>query len=122
MVVQKILSHPLMQLFSFCIILVGSAYFGGPYIWFLYHAVQEVYAYAVFGWLALAITVASIFFLGRGQGCAAVYCRMRDGIVAAHLLFFVSAFYEYVCVPAYIAFVDIGAFCSGGGLYRVEIY
>lgn len=67
MVLSKILSHPLMQLFSFCVILVGSAYFGGPYIWFLYHAVQEVYAYAVFGCLALAITVAAIFFRGRGQ-------------------------------------------------------
>lgn len=56
-----------MQLASFCIILVGSAYFGGPYIWFLYHAVQELYSYAVFGWMAIVITLASVFMRGYGR-------------------------------------------------------
>jgi len=56
-----------MQLASFCIILVGSAYFGGPYIWFLYHAVQELYSYAVFGWMAIVCTAVGLFLRGYGR-------------------------------------------------------
>lgn len=67
MVLSKILSHPLMQLFSFCFILVGSAYFGGPYIWFLYHAAQEIGSYAVFGCMAVVITLVSVFMSGYGR-------------------------------------------------------
>jgi len=65
--ITKIFSHPLLQLLSFSIILVGSAYFGGPYIWFVYHAVQKVYAYAVIGCMGLAVTLAALFFRGRGE-------------------------------------------------------
>ncbi len=67
MMLLKISGHPLMQLFSFCILLVGSAYFGGPYIFFLYHAVQELLAYAIFGWMAIVLTVCALFFTGRGE-------------------------------------------------------
>ena len=56
-----------MQLFSFCILLVGSAYFGGPYVFFLWHAVQELYAYAIFGWMAIVIIICALFFNGRGE-------------------------------------------------------
>ena len=56
-----------MQLFSFCIILVGSAYFGGPYIWFLFHAVQEAYLYAIIGWMGVVITFVGVFMRGRGM-------------------------------------------------------
>lgn len=65
--IRKIAGHPLMQLFSFCIVLVGSAYFGGPYIWFLYHAVQELYTYAIFGCLAVIITLISALMRGYGR-------------------------------------------------------
>jgi hypothetical protein len=67
MITLKILGHPAMQLFSFCIILVGSAYFGGPYIFFLFHAVQEGYLYAIIGCAAIAITLASVFLRGKSS-------------------------------------------------------
>jgi len=63
----KIFSHPLMQIFSFCILLVGSPYFGGPYVFFLYHAVQELLLYAVLGWMAIVMAVCAVFFSGRGE-------------------------------------------------------
>lgn len=62
----KIFGHPLMQLISFCIILVGSASFGGPYMYFLYHAIQEILAYAIFGWMGIVVTLCALFFIGRG--------------------------------------------------------
>jgi hypothetical protein len=65
--ILKILRHPLMQLFSFCIVLVGSPSFGGPYILFLYHGVQEVLAYAIFGWMGIALTCSSLMVSGRGM-------------------------------------------------------
>jgi hypothetical protein len=65
--ILKILGHPLMQLFSFCVLLVGSPYFGGPYVFFLYHGVQEVLAYAIFGWMGIALTLCAFFFSGRGM-------------------------------------------------------
>lgn len=66
MMILKIFSHPLMQLFAFCILLVGSPYYGGPYIFFLYHAVQEILAYAVLGWMAIVMSACAVFFSGRG--------------------------------------------------------
>jgi hypothetical protein len=65
--ILKIFAHPLMQLFSFCILLVGSASFGGPYVFFLYHGVQEALAYSIFGWMAIVIVICALFFTGRGE-------------------------------------------------------
>lgn len=56
-----ILSHPIIQIASFCIILINGPYFGAPYAFYLYHAVQEGYAFAVVGVLAIIITLASAF-------------------------------------------------------------
>lgn len=64
MIIKNILEHPLTQLLSFSIVLVGSAYFGGPFIWFIYHAVQEMLLYAIVGSIALVITFASVFIGG----------------------------------------------------------
>lgn len=65
MIIKNILEHPLTQLLSFSILLVGSAYFGGPFIWFIYHAVQEMLLYAIIGSTALVITFVSIFIGGN---------------------------------------------------------
>ena len=67
MILSKIFSHPLMQLLSFLIILVGSAYFGGPYGFFLYHAMQLGYIYAIIGCIAVVITLASVFMRGKAM-------------------------------------------------------
>ena len=85
MTTLRILGHPLAQLFSFCIILVGSAYFGGPYIYFLWHAVQEFLAYAIFGWMGIIITICALFFTGRG---AAVLQFTGAAVMVVSLLVF----------------------------------
>lgn len=62
---ERIFSHPLLQLVSFSILIVGSAYFGGPYIYFLFHAIQEGYLYAIVGVLAFVTTLIAIFYSNK---------------------------------------------------------
>lgn len=61
----QFLSNPLVQVFSFCIILVGSANFGGPYGLFLYHAGMEWHIYAVIGIISVVVTLISFFLQDR---------------------------------------------------------
>jgi hypothetical protein len=65
MKLENIFAHPLLQLVSFSILLVGSAYFGGPYIYFLFHAAQEGYIYGIIGALAIIVTIVAIFYSNR---------------------------------------------------------
>jgi hypothetical protein len=44
---------------------VGSAYFGGPYIYFLFRAAQEGYIYGIIGALAIIVTIVAIFYSNR---------------------------------------------------------
>ncbi|SFQ30694.1 hypothetical protein SAMN05444277_108146 [Parafilimonas terrae] len=60
MKLTQLLSHPIIQIISFCIIIVGSANFGGPYGFFLYHAVQEGYIYAIIGIAGIVVTLVSL--------------------------------------------------------------
>lgn len=106
----KILSHPLAQCLSFCFILTGSPYFGGPYVYFLYHAVQEKLLYAVTGWAGITCTLLSLLpglrrqlqLAGLGlmagsllllafssQGFMAIYA-WTDLVPALSLLLFIS--------------------------------
>lgn len=86
MVLYKIFSHPALQLLSFAFLLVGSAYYGGPYIFFLYHGVQEVLSYAIVGWMGIVITTAGLFFSGRSQ---AVLQFIGLCVMAVSLLVFI---------------------------------
>ncbi|MBN8837164.1 MAG: hypothetical protein J0I09_07895 [Sphingobacteriia bacterium] len=81
------LSHPLMQIISFCFLLVGSPYFGGPFIFFLYHAFFEAYAYALIGMVAIVVTLVSLFIPAKG------YLQLTGLIlmVASLLVFFFSS-------------------------------
>ena len=60
MKLTQLLSHPIIQVISFCIIIVGSPNFGGPYGFFLYHAVQEGYIYAIIGIAGIVITLTGL--------------------------------------------------------------
>jgi len=57
---SNIITHPITQVFSFCIILISGSYFGGPYIFFLYHAAQEGIAFAITGLLGITLCLASL--------------------------------------------------------------
>jgi hypothetical protein len=57
---SNIFTHPITQVFSFCIILISGSYIGGPYIFFLYHAAQEGIAFAIIGLLGITLCLASL--------------------------------------------------------------
>jgi hypothetical protein len=57
---SNIITHPITQVFSFCIILISGSYIGGPYIFFLYHAAQEGIAFAITGLLGITLCLASL--------------------------------------------------------------
>ena len=57
---SNIFTHPITQIFSFCIILISGSYFGGPYIFFLYHAAQEGIAFGITGLLGITLCLASL--------------------------------------------------------------
>jgi hypothetical protein len=57
---SNIITHPITQVFSFCIILISGSYIGGPYIFFLYHAAQEGIAFAIIGLLGITLCLASL--------------------------------------------------------------
>ncbi|HWB27698.1 MAG TPA: hypothetical protein VG738_19620 [Chitinophagaceae bacterium] len=102
--VVKILSYPLLQLFAFCILLVGSPYFGGPYIFFLYHGVQEILAYAVIGWMAAAMAVCAVFFSGRG---AAVLQFISAILMFVSLVVFIFSSGHFMNIYVWRQFVPI---------------
>lgn len=58
--IRYLLTHPLIQAISFCILLVGSPDFGGPYGFFVYHSALEGYTYGVTGILAIVVTLVSL--------------------------------------------------------------
>jgi hypothetical protein len=57
---SNIITHPITQVFSFCIILISGPYIGGPYLFFLYHAAQEGTAFAILGILGITFCIASM--------------------------------------------------------------
>jgi len=63
---SNIFTHPITQIFSFCIILISGSYFGGPYIFFLYHAAQEGIAFAIIGLLGIILCLASMLVYKSG--------------------------------------------------------
>lgn len=61
----KFFSHPLMQLFSFCIILVGNANFSGPFGYFVFFATSQGYGYALTGMIGVFATIISVFLKNK---------------------------------------------------------
>ena len=54
------LANPIIQIISFCIILVGSNDFGGPYGFFIYRASKEGDGFALVGAAGIIITLISL--------------------------------------------------------------
>ena len=55
------LQHPLAQLITFSMLLVGSPDFGGPYIFFVWHAFFAGQPFGIIGIFAIFITLVSLF-------------------------------------------------------------
>jgi hypothetical protein len=88
MKLMQLLSHPVIQIISFCIIIVGSANFGGPYGFFLYHAVQEGYVYAIIGIAGIVITIASI--IGKENAITIQFIGAALMVISLLVFFFSS--------------------------------
>jgi multidrug transporter EmrE-like cation transporter len=63
---SNIFTHPITQIFSFCIIIISGPYIGGPYIFFLNHAAQEGIAFAIIGLLGIILCLASMLVYKSG--------------------------------------------------------
>lgn len=65
-ILLNILSHPIAQIISFSIILVGSPYFGGPYLYFVVGSFKEGYVYGILGVIGIVVTLISLFMKAKG--------------------------------------------------------
>jgi hypothetical protein len=84
---MKFLTHPLTQIISFCLVIVGSDHYGAPFIVFLYHAVLELYLYAIVGWLALVVSSVALLSLPRKRTIQLIgLCLM----ICSLLIFFIG--------------------------------
>lgn len=84
---MQVLSHPLLQVISFSIILVGSPYFGGPYIFFIYRALLEGYTFAIIGIIAILVTLLSLFLPAKGY----IQLGGLSLMIASLVVFFLSS-------------------------------
>ncbi len=62
---KKLFSHPLMQTLSFCILLVGSSYFGGPYGYFVLFGFLDLQFFAIMGMIGIVVTLISMMVRSR---------------------------------------------------------
>ncbi len=58
----KVLCHPILQLISFSIIMIGGEIFAVPYIWYVRYASPDGQLFAIVGAIAMIVTLASILF------------------------------------------------------------
>lgn len=61
-----ILTHPVIQILSFSIILVGSPYFGGPFAYFVLGSFKEGYLFGILGVAGMLLTLVSLFLKAKG--------------------------------------------------------
>lgn len=61
-----ILTHPVIQILSFSIILVGSPYFGGPFAYFVFGSFKEGYLFGILGIVGMLLTLVSLFLKAKG--------------------------------------------------------
>jgi len=101
-----------MQLFSFCIHPCGSAYFGGALYLFFIHAVQELYAYAVIGWMAVVLTLCALFFSGRGEAGITIYWVGADVCLPVVFIFSAEHFMNIYVWRQGVPLLTLGLFVA----------
>lgn len=91
------LANPIIQIISFCIILVGSNYFGGPYGFFIYRASKEGDAFALVGAAGIIITLISLV----------VSYKMRSVVQFSGLVCMIISLAMFLSDKTAVAFRDI---------------
>ncbi len=56
----KAMSHPVMQLISFSIIMIGGEIFAAPYLWYVRYASADGQVFAIVGVIAMMVSLVSI--------------------------------------------------------------
>jgi hypothetical protein len=113
---SQFLSHPLLQVISFCIILVGSPYFGGPYGFFIYRALLEGYTFAIIGITAILLTLLSIFFPLRGYiqlvGLLLMIISLGVFFLSSQNFMNASTLKELIPLLSFLFFITVVVFVS----------
>ncbi len=113
---MQVLSHPLLQVISFSIILVGSPYFGGPYIFFIYRALLEGYTFAIIGIIAILVTLLSLFLPAKGYmqlgGLALMIASLAVFFLSSQNFMNTSTLRELIPLLTFLFFVAVAAFVS----------
>lgn len=82
----RMLTHPIIQLISFSWILVGSAHFGGPYLFFVAGGVTDAELYAIVGVAGIVLLGLLVFYPKPVFQLLATIC-----CIVSLLLFFVGS-------------------------------
>jgi hypothetical protein len=59
--IREIFTNPIVLIISFSIILIGSPYFGGPYLFFLIGSLSEGLAYGIIGITGILVALSTLF-------------------------------------------------------------
>jgi hypothetical protein len=112
MKIITLLSHPVSQVISFCIILVGSPYFGGPYGYFIYNALFQKYWFAEVGAVGILLTLASLLISAQFHSLAQLIGLLF--MILSLSIFFLSSkgqnaysFYQWLPVLTLLLFLII---------------
>jgi hypothetical protein len=112
---NQILSHPLVQVISFLTLLISGESFGGFYFTYLRHAIAEGFAYAIIGWLGVALALIS-FFLSKQEKLSAVLqfgglCLMIISLVIFFLppagSYNIATFFQAIPLLTFVIFILI---------------
>jgi len=113
---MEVLSHPLLQVISFSIILVGSPYFGGPYIFFIYRALLEGYTFAIIGIVAILVTLVSLFLPAKGYmqlgGLLLMIASLAVFFLSSQNFMNASTLRELIPLLTFLFFIIVIAFVS----------
>ncbi len=82
----RILTHPIIQLISFSWILVGSAHFGGPFLFFVVGGITDAQLYAIVGVSGIVLLGMLVFYSKPIFQLLATIC-----CIASLLLFFMGS-------------------------------
>lgn len=83
----KAMSHPVMQLISFSIIMIDGEIFAAPYLWYVRYASTDGQLFAIVGVIAMLVSLVSIFvrrYLLQLAGLALMWLSLLIFFFQAH--------------------------------------
>jgi hypothetical protein len=122
---MQVLSHPLLQVISFSIILVGSQYFGGPYIFFIYRALLEGYTFAIIGIISILVTLLSLFLPAKGYmqlgGLLLMIASLAVFFLSSQNFMNASTLRELIPLLTFLFFIVVVVFVSKKTITQINL-